>query len=310
MENSLKSLIDSASSILILLPTRPYLDNVAAGLSLYLTLKNNKDVTISCPTPMMVEFSRLIGVDKVTPELGNKNLVITFPNYQAANIERVSYDIDGGQFKLSVIPKPGQVAPTTEQTNISYGGVKADLVILIGGANESHFPAISTPDLEGAKIAHVGTKLLETTGGESKVMSFARPGSSTSEVVALTIKENELPVDADIATNLLAGIEDGSKTFQSPEVTADTFSLFAQLLNLGGQRLKKVSPSQFPSGAVPNKPYTQPQAGLPTQQTPQTQPTMEQVLAGNEKPDQEPQTEEVPPAWTDEPKIYTGTSIS
>ncbi|KKQ76712.1 MAG: hypothetical protein US98_C0028G0009 [Parcubacteria group bacterium GW2011_GWC1_38_6] len=303
MDNSLKNLIDSASSILILLPTKAYLDQVAAGLSLYLTLKSSKDVAVSSPSQMTVEFSRLIGVDKISTELGNKNLVITFPNYQATNIERVSYDIEEGQFKLSVIPKAGMTVPTSEQTNISYAGVKADLIILVGGANESHFPAISTPDLKGVKIIHIGTRLLEVSS-DAQIMSFARPGSSSSELVGNLIKENDLSIDADIATNLLAGIEDGSKNFQSPDVTADTFSMFAQLLNMGGQRIKKMTASSFPQGAIPTQPYNQ-----QPKQVPQSQKLVEQILQGQEQPDKEPQPEEVPTSWS-EPKIYTGTSVS
>jgi len=291
VDNSLKNLIDSASSILILLPTKAYLDQVAAGLSLYLTLKSSKDVAVSSPSQMTVEFSRLIGVDKISTELGNKN------------IERVSYDIEEGQFKLSVIPKAGMTVPTSEQTNISYAGVKADLIILVGGANESHFPAISTPDLKGVKIIHIGTRLLEVSS-DAQIMSFARPGSSSSELVGNLIKENDLSIDADIATNLLAGIEDGSKNFQSPDVTADTFSMFAQLLNMGGQRIKKMTASSFPQGAIPTQPYNQ-----QPKQVPQSQKLVEQILQGQEQPDKEPQPEEVPTSWS-EPKIYTGTSVS
>ena len=42
MENSFASLIESANSILVLLPTKPYFDQVAAALALYLSLSNSK----------------------------------------------------------------------------------------------------------------------------------------------------------------------------------------------------------------------------------------------------------------------------
>ena len=77
MENSFKTLIDSAQEILILLPSKPFLDQVAGALSLYLSLsESGKSVSISCPAPMVTEYSRLIGVDKVGSDLGSKNLVI------------------------------------------------------------------------------------------------------------------------------------------------------------------------------------------------------------------------------------------
>src|SRR3990167_10506820 len=100
MDNSFSSLVDSASSVLILLPNKPYFDQVAAGLSLYLSLADRKSATISCPSPMMVGFNRLIGVNKIVEEIGNKNLMIKFAGYDANNIEKVSYDIENGEFKL------------------------------------------------------------------------------------------------------------------------------------------------------------------------------------------------------------------
>src|SRR3989338_8381658 len=111
MDNSFNSLIDSASSILILLPNKPYFDQVAAGLSLYLSLHDKKPTAISAPSPMLVGFNRLIGINKISSDTGNRNLTITFSNYDAGNIEKVSYDIENEEFKLTVVPKSGLVAP-------------------------------------------------------------------------------------------------------------------------------------------------------------------------------------------------------
>ena len=105
MENSFSSLVDSSASILILLPTKPYFDQVAAGLGLFLSLRDRKETQISCPSPVTVEFHRLVGVNKITSEVGNKNLTIKFVNYNPQDIERVSADIENNEFKLIVIGK-------------------------------------------------------------------------------------------------------------------------------------------------------------------------------------------------------------
>ncbi|KKR86459.1 MAG: Phosphoesterase RecJ domain protein [Candidatus Woesebacteria bacterium GW2011_GWB1_41_10] len=280
MNESFSSLIDSASSILILLPNKPYFDQVAAGLSLYLSLRDKKSTAVSCPSPMTVGFNRLIGVNKISSELGSKNLLITFPNYDAGNIEKVSYDIENGEFKLTVVPKDGFNAPQKEQIGVNHSGISADLIILIGGANESHFPALSQKDFEGARIAHIGTRTLTSERG---VMSFARPGSSVSELIASLIKENELPMDVDTATNLVMGIEDGSSNFTSSEVIPETFEMFAHLLRSGGQRQPKVklSPVSFP----------------------QAEPVTEQIE------NKEEMVENPPSDWL-QPKVYKGTSVS
>jgi len=282
MDNSFSPLIDSANSILILLPTRPYLDQVAAGLALYLALAGNKEVSISCPTPMVVEFNRLVGVNRITSEPGNKNLTIKFNSYQAENIERVSADSNNGVFYLTVIPKPGRASPSKEQVEVNYSGVAADLVILIGGRSEAHFPALSQNSLVGVKTVHIGTKVLPVSS-EKGLLSLVRPGSSVSEIVAEMIKENTFALNPDIATNLILGIEAGSNHFTGNDVTANTFEIFAYLMRSGGQRVSaaKINRSSFPQGSIPGEEFN-----------------LEKV-----------EKKEAPRDWF-EPKIYKGTSIS
>ena len=320
MENSLLSLIDSASSVLVVLPNKPYFDQVAAGLSLYLSIHDRKDVNIYCPAPMMVGFNRLIGIDKISEEMGKKNLTIKFAGFDAANIDKVGYDIENGEFKLTVTPKSGFTSPTKEQIVTDYSGVTADLVILIGGANDSHFPILENADLANSKIAHIGTRVLEA---KREILSFAKPGSTTSELVASIIKDNNLPVDPDVATNLVMGIEDGSSNFSGSEVTPETFETFAYLLRNGGQRIPKVklSPASFPAGAIPAKPYNQPVR----QETPKVQPIAQvedqresvtpvaQVETQPNRPSGEMgiETPEINPPddWL-QPKIFKGTNVS
>jgi len=276
MENSFGSIINSANSVLILLPQKPYFDQVAAALSLYLAIKEKKEATIVCTTPMIVEFNRLVGVNKIAIEAGNKNLVIRFAGYKASDIEKVSYDVENGEFRLTVVPKAGFISPKKEQIDLSYSGISADTVILVGGATESHFPALSQ-EVSGAKILHVGTRALSG----STTLSFARPSSSASELVAHLIEEAGLTLNVDIATNLLMGIEEGSREFKGQDVTADTFQTIATLLRAGGKRggarLEKTS---FPVGAIPGEVFQEPE-----------------------------KKEETPKDWL-EPKIYKGTTVS
>jgi hypothetical protein len=305
MENSLLTLIDSAASVLIVLPTKPYFDQVAAGLSLYLSVHDRKEASIFCPSPMTVGFNRLIGVNKISGELGSKNLTIKFAGYDANNIDKVSYDIENGEFKLTVVPKAGLTAPQKEQLNVGYAGVSADLVILVGGANDSHFPILLSDELANAKIAHIGTRVLDT---KREIMSFAKSGATTSELVANLIKENGLTIDADTATNLVMGVEDGSANFTSSEVTPETFETFAYLLRSGGARMPKVklSPMGFPPGAIPTKPFQAPAVQQPVTPMSQIETQPEAVIpeSGEESPDINP-----PSDWL-QPKIYKGTSVS
>ena len=299
MENSFKSIIDRSKSILILIPVKPYLDQVAAGLALFLALREEKEVQISCPTPMIVEFNRLIGVNKIAQDLGSKNLMIRFVNYKANDIERVSYDIEDGQFRLTVIPKPRIIPPTKDQIELLYSGVSADTVILVGGANESHFPAISSKDLAGVNLIHIGTRDISLAPDKS-VISFARPASSVSEIVANLIKESALRIDSDTATNLLMGIDEGSNSFSSTDVSPDTFALVSELMRAGGKRQPKqpIQKTDLPMGTIP-------------QAAPTPQPVRDQrfpIQSSSQQTQKENGEEQAPKDWY-EPKIFKGTSV-
>lgn len=290
MENNFRSYLDSARSVLILLPKRPYFDQVAAGLSLYLSLVGKRDVDIVCPNPMLVEFNRLVGVDMVKTESGNKNLVIKISGYKADDIERVSSEVKDGELYLTVVPQPGINPPSKEQIMLSNSGVSADLIILIGGADQSHFPMILNEDLAPIAKVHIGLRPLSLPEGLS-VFSLVKASSSVSELVADLIREMELEIDSDIASNLIAGIEIGSNHYSSDGVSANTFQTIADLMRLGGQRMPKLLKKDYPQGAIPTiKPFSE-------------------VI--DKKNEEEVQTkEETPPQDWLAPKIFKSTSVS
>ncbi len=320
MENSFKSILDRSKSILILLPTKPLFDQFAAGLALYLSLKQEKDIQVFSPEPVTVEFNRIIGVNKIAHELGNKNLVIKFVGYKAQDIERVSYDIEDSQFKLTVVPRQNVTPPTKDQVDLSYSGISFDTIIMIGGLNESHFPSLSHKELSGANIVHIGVRDLSLSY-EKAYISFSRPASSVSEVVASLIKESGLLLDEDIATNLLMGIESATNNFISSQVTAETFAIISDLMRVGGKRgfLKANKPvaSGYMQGLV-TKPFAN--IGQPlVQKAPQAYDNLSQEFGkDNQEKVDTPRTQDdqasenemdAPNDWL-KPKIFKGSSIS
>lgn len=289
MENSFPAIVSRSNSILILLPARAYFDQVAAGLGLYLSLSELKPTTIVSTDPMTVEFNRLIGVNKITTELGNKNLVIRFNSYKADDIERVSYDIDEGQFKLTVIPKNGIVAPTKDQINLSYSGGSADLVLLVGGMNDSHFPQIMGNDLNPKEMVHVGNKQLTLSSSKS-CLSFSKPSPSCSEVAYELLLGSKMKVTPDSATNFLMGVEDGTNSFNAEGVTADTFAIMSELIQLGGKRMPQSTPAgSYPPGSIPG--VVQKQGDLPEAHNQSTPSTGAPVMQTNQQVQPQPQSQ-------------------
>src|SRR6266498_364205 len=182
MDEQFKQIVENSKSILILLPAKPFFDQVAAALGLFLALREKKDTQVVSSSPMTVDFNRIIGINKITQEMGNKNLVLRFLDYKPDDIERIKYDLDQGQMFLTIIPKPGAKAPAKDQVQMNYSGVSADTVFLIGGLNDSHFPQLANKDLGSAKVAHIGIKDIALSGDKHPI-SLARPASSVSELV-------------------------------------------------------------------------------------------------------------------------------
>jgi len=263
------SVIKDSNSILVVLPTNPNLDQVAGGLSLFLSLRKHKNTQIFTPTPITVEHNRLISVDKIAHEMGDKNLIIRFSNYDATNIEKVSYDIEeNNQFRLTVIPKGDMAPPTRESISLNYSGISVDTVVIVGGNDESSFPSITSSELSGANIIHVGLRQISFASNKNFV-SFTRVGSSVSEIVYGLIRENQLYIDPDIATNLLMGIEEVvGDSFQGEGITAETFYTTADLMQYGAKRhANKGLEGNFPPGSIPGQlpTFNQPLAQQNTQ---------------------------------------------
>jgi len=86
MDNSIlpkiKDALAKSNNIGIVVGQNPTLDQMAAALSLYLSLNQvNKKTTVATPENPLVEVSSLVGIDKVQTNLGGDagDLVVSFP---------------------------------------------------------------------------------------------------------------------------------------------------------------------------------------------------------------------------------------
>ena len=273
---ALKELLTSANTVVILLPDSASRDAIAGGLALYLSLTQlQKTVTIVSPKQPTVGLSYLVGINKITQNLGNKNFVVSL-DYQEGSIEKVSYNIEGNKFNLVIEPKSGAPLLTSKNVTYNYSGVSADLVITLeAGTKESlgTFYSQNKTLFDQKPVLVIDNRATNTQYGKINVV---RPAASISEIIAHFIKVAELPIDPDSASNLYDGIVAGSRTFTTPAVNADTFEAAAWVLRYGAR--KPVSFSR--------------------QETPQQEFAVAKSVEG-------PQA---PPDWL-KPKIYKGSTL-
>lgn len=269
--SDLKSQLDSAHQVAILLPKNPSTDSVAASLALKLCLESTgKIVSIACPDPVTVEFHRLVGADTITNNFGSRNLVITFPD-QTEMVDKVSYNVENNVLQLVITPKANTPGLDYRHLKFVSGGAQADLVILMGVGD----------------LSNLGQIYIDAKDSLSQTKQYSISDSPYSQTVTRLINSLALPLSADAANNLFMGLRGATDNFQSQQVTADTFETAAFLMRKGAQHQQAASISDFPSGSIPSS-------------TPATISTPTDSPAPITQPE---------PDWY-EPKIFKGTTTA
>ena len=232
--------LQSAKQVLILLPQNPSVDSVAAALALYLALTKAKmSTTIGCPTEMTVGFNRLFGVDKIKQRIGNQNLVISF-DYPEDSLEKVAYDKDPAnqKFHLTIETKAGFEALDASKVQYSYTGSSADVIFVIGASALEDLGMLYQQE---KKLLDDKQKTLVNLSKSAKNSQFGTVNlydptvSGESEIILAVFQALNLPIEQDIATNLLAGIESSTGNLSTAN-SADTYEAVATLLRQGAKK--------------------------------------------------------------------------
>lgn len=229
----LRQLIEQNQSVSIFLPTNPQFDQVASALALKLALeKKGKMAAVLSPSPATVEFSQLVGVDTIGEknEFG-QNLVITL-DYPLAQIEKVSYNDNGGKLNLIVQPKTGSPPLQKNQAVFSYEGGNKSLQIVLGVTDLSALGSLAD-QIDSSNLV----TLSRMSGGNfGKLNIFDPKASCCSEMVAAILFNLGFMVDEDIAGNLYLGLSNATRNFSSDDIGPGTFEAAAVCLRWGAKK--------------------------------------------------------------------------
>lgn len=253
--SQIQETLASAQTVFVFLPQHLNQDKVAAALALYLSLKKfGKKTAIFCPQPMTVEFSSLVGVDRIGEKLAGKILVISFDIENST--QKVSYNVENNKLKIFVQPKEDFPPLSPKKVEYSYSGGQADLAFIIGASTLKELGEIylNNKDLfEGGKTVNLD---INPKNDQFAKTNLVYPeAASYSEVVTGLVAYLNLPIDADIATNLLAGIENATTVFSSAKAGAATFEAAAFCLKAGARRFQeKVRLTPMPKDVSAEKP--------------------------------------------------------
>ncbi|MDO8577040.1 MAG: hypothetical protein Q7R82_01725 [Candidatus Daviesbacteria bacterium] len=331
----LKNLLPSAKNILIAVSAGADVDKLAAGLALFLTFEaQGKQVRIVSDDAMLVSHTHLFGVDhvqKILPSTDGGNLTLTLEGVAASDgtvpaLEKLDWFAENNNLNLvfHVLPnqifQPGRIVPR-------YQGSGFNLIFVMGAANLNALGGIYQQNINafsGTHIVNIDTQSANTSFGQTNIVDTQ--ASSVSEVMVNLSGDLGFALDADSASNLLAGIFDATNNLSDPKVTADTYMAVANCLRVGGRKPAAAGTQSQPVqvNSIPQQPAYDWNAvaaaiGQPSMPQPQSVPefTVPQVVPSTSSiqpsPEERPAgegvvSETIEPEWLT-PKIFKGTSL-
>ena len=233
--NTLKDYVKAARTVLVIVGSKPTEDQLSAATSLYLAC-NRLGKEAGLYAPKEIKQNGLAGLDEQRQELGKQNLVVEF-DYNEEAVDKVSYHIsqETNKFYLTIKPKKGAKPLEKSSVEFNYAGADADLIFLVG-----------VHELEDLEQLYFGYEPLFDNAIVVTLHSFQPElgnlqldlsgTSSFSESLAYLLEELEVELNADMASNLLRGIENVTNNLQSRTANADTFETVAKLLRAGARR--------------------------------------------------------------------------
>jgi hypothetical protein len=264
---NLRDQLGSARSILIALPASMTVDELSSGLALMLALKSQgKSATVVTQDTVRVSHTNLFGVGDVKDKLestGDGNFVITLEGVvdtstnTVPSLEKLDWYPEGGNLNLVFHPMPGQ---KFEPSNIvpkapSQGGT-FDLVFVLGASSLNDLGNIYSQNMDKfSSVVNIDNSQSNSNFGATNIADGN--ASSIAEMLMDIMPTLNLPMDQDIASNLVAGIYEATQNL-TQKVNPDTFQAIAKALQLGGRvpvaQPNQSAPYQSGTGPVQNFP--------------------------------------------------------
>lgn len=232
----ISELIQPARSIAVILSEGATLDQTAAALAFTESLRSvGKEVLCYAPRQPLLSVM-LTGLSEVKTEFGKQNLIISF-DYQESAVDKVSYAIgqDSSKFFLTIRPKKGNLPLDPSTVEFSYAGTDCDLILLFGEHDLSNLQQL----YYGYEEVYASTPIITFNSfnpGIGAIAMDVSAHSSYSEYMTLVLGGMQFELSSESATNLYIGLAVETKAFTSPQTTAETFEVAAELLRRGARR--------------------------------------------------------------------------
>lgn len=231
-----------ATQILITTPERPSLDAMAAACALGLFFrKYEKRFDLRIPGWNPDRYGRIIAPDlPVREEIPAVQPMHIKLNLEHTPLAELEYDANERELTITVIPKHGSWKP--EDVRTESGSDRYDLVIACGVADMSSLGKLAEEQsafLYRTPVINFDYQPTNENWGQINIVDLTSVSVTETVFHWLETWQNH-PIDAQIATALLAGMIDETHSFRTTNVTPATLDASSRLMSLGGEREKIV----------------------------------------------------------------------
>lgn len=255
----LKNLLPASKNILIALPQNSNIDQLAAGLALFLTLESlGKQVSVISDDSIKVGQSHLYGVDHITkilPSTEGGNLTITLEGVAAPDntipaLEKLDWYAENNNLNLVFHVLAGQAFQPSKIVP-HYQGSGFNLIFTVGAINLNALGSIYSSNQQafsGTHTVNIDNQTGNAGYGQTNVVDTN--ASSVSEIMSNLIPDLGFVLDSDSASNLLAGIFETTNNLTDSKASAETYMAVANCLRAGGKKPASTSASLGEPGSI------------------------------------------------------------
>ncbi len=220
--SEIKNLLGTAKTALITV-SQLSIDSIGSALALALVLKkSNISVKVFCPNPTDANYSKLSGLELLTNNYNQNDLIVTL-DYPLDQIEKVTYNQDGGKLNLVVQTKDGSQKVAENQILISNQATAADINFMLGDEN---LLGANVNMVQKGNWINISPSSIEKTWAKVNIIDQDAP---FSEILTFLLPMLDLQLNPEAAKNLLIALRVATQSF-SINVSPETFEAGANCL--------------------------------------------------------------------------------
>jgi len=220
--SEIKTLLSAAKTALITVP-QASIDSIGSALALALLLKkSNIDAKVFCPTKTDANYTKLTGLELLTDVYSQNDLIVTL-DYPLDQIEKVTYNQDGGKLNLVVQTKDGSPKVAENQILITNQAVSADINFILG---DETLLGINANMVNKGNWINISPTSIEKSWAKANIIDQDAP---FSEILTFLLPMLDLQLTPDSAKNLLIALRVATQSF-SINVSPETFEAGATCL--------------------------------------------------------------------------------